>query len=812
MDEWTLLPALVVRTTGFPFELIERLRFTRTTTRIREVLAHEDEIARLQRRLLAEIIPALVRQTHDAGDRESLALLSRWRRAINRRRGCAGLARPAIADAPAQAELERWNELLERYPALLDAAQAVWRDELDEQRRVLRGIVEDARVQEAIFLSSPDMYAALQRYLRQDPSEPRVSAVRKFERRLVFYLQRLCAKNETQSFFGPINYGRIEPGTPANLLIQRSPTPLRRRVAFPSQWMVEALAARLGEEEALRPFLRPRRTPLCSVRDGAIGIAPLGRALRIDATAERIVKLADGRLTVAELADRLGLDWAVVWERMEQLRRAQVLTTAIVVPADLSDPLAYLRQWVAWLPGTLELRGHWSAALDALHTLLQAFAEADLPARVELLAAIEGRFTELCGDLGRRGGGAMYADRLLLFEECLGDLEQCVLGGGLAETISARLQPILRLAYTYGRLQAQRDQHIADGIWGRTWPERSSVPLAAYLQAVSQWREPAGAGGPDALDAWMVELRELVRSQAQDGCAALRGADLPALCAPPDDDECRYTSLDLLIAAPDEAAVQRGAFELVLGEIHPQPLTWVFPTAYFAEQAGADLGALVREGLGRQPGGAVAAQIVGARKNKIYPYPLPGAQIELRPRYPDCRAVGLADIDVHRRDGELELRAGARRLRLYTPLHRRAQGVDPLAPFMFPAVQPPPIDLGAHTPRILIEGVVYQRERWVVPGAAFDAGPAQGFALFLETWRRKQQHGLPDEVFARAPQEPKPVYVDFASYFLVELFAYVARQSERLTLTEMLPNGRQLWLGGPGGRYSCEFRAMAIGR
>jgi hypothetical protein len=33
MDERTLLPVLVVRTTGFPFELIERLRFTWTTTK-----------------------------------------------------------------------------------------------------------------------------------------------------------------------------------------------------------------------------------------------------------------------------------------------------------------------------------------------------------------------------------------------------------------------------------------------------------------------------------------------------------------------------------------------------------------------------------------------------------------------------------------------------------------------------------------------------------------------------------------------------------------------------------------------------------
>lgn len=808
MEQWSFLPPLVVRATGFPFELIAQLRFVETAGHIRDILGCEARLAALQRALLVEDIPAAVRRAHAQDDRGALQLLSKWRKAIGQRRG-GGLARldsyPELA-----AQIDRWCDLHAHHATLIEAGRASWQRELVASRAALRALADDPRLQEAILLSNPDMYAALQRYRVQEPGE-RVSAVRKFERRLVFYLQRLCVKNETQSFFGPVNYGRIDPAAPANLHIRRSPQPVRRRVVFASQWMVEALAARLSDEEGVQPFLRPRRTPFCTLGGEPARATLLGRALALDGPALRLAQLADGNRTVAALAEAIGEDLASIARRIVQLQRLRVLTSGIIIPSDQSDPLGYLLDWVAELPATLEARARWLSWLNELRQLLDAFADADLPAREQLLAELDARFTALCGATARRGAGAMYADRMLLFEECLGALESCTLGHQLARAITEQLQPVLRLAHTYARLQHARDQRIAGEVWRRLAPANDRVPLATYLRAVEEQPDASGAE-PDALDRWLAELAGLVQARGGSRRVVLRGDELPAPDLPAEADPCWYTSLDLLIAADDAEAIQRGRFELVLGEVHPYPLGWVFPTAYFAEHGGAELGRAVCAELSRQAGSSVAAQVAVQRKNKIFAYPLPGEQIELRPHAPECRAIPLAALDVQARDGRLELRAGDRLLRLYAPLHRRAHGIDPLGPFVFPAIQMPTIDLGIHTPRIQIGQVVYQRERWSLDGAALSDPQARDFELFLELWRRKERLGLPDEVFVRAAQEPKPIYIDFTNYLLVELIDHVARQSQRLTVTEMLPHSGQLWLTGAEGRHSCEFRTVAIGK
>ena len=815
MDGWELLQPLVVRTTGFPIDLLERLRFVRTTALVREILDCEAKIAGLQRQLMTDSLPVMVRQAYTQGDQAALARMSKWRRAISRRRVVEGLEHLSATYHQFLAPLEGWNALIEQHAALIDAGQAAWQRELAELRRQLREIAGDLRFQEAIFLSNPDMYAGLQRYLGSDMQEKRTSDVRKFERRLIFYLQRFCVKNETQSFFGPINYGQLDPEQPFNIRVQRSAGSLRRRVVFPSQWMVEALATRIGAEAELRPFLRPRRSTLCTFTAGRLSFPASGKTISFDPVTERLFHLADGRHTVKELAALTGEDWTSTWRRIEQLQRQKALITQIIIPSDSSDPLAYLQQWVAGLPEDLPARTCWLARLDELHCILDDFATADLARRVHLLARLEADFTALCGDTGRRGAGAMYADRLLLFEECLGDLEHCTLGGELAQAITRQLQAVLRLSQAYGRLLAKRDQRRAKATWQQLPSVSQTVPFLAYLREVNQYQALAvstAADETDELDRFLADLHVLVRARTDGRRAHLRGDELPIPPLPSEPDTCLYCSPDLMIAAPSQSALQEGVFEIVLGEVHPQPLVWVFPTAYFLDDGGASLGGLLWEKLMEQPGGEAAAQLVFGRKNKIYPYALPGAAIEVRPHAPDCRAIPLAAVHVCEQHGSLRLRADDRDLRLYTPLHRREPGRDPLAPFAFPAVQPPLIDFGEHTPRIQIDQVIYQRERWSIAGATLCVPQAHGFELFLEMWRRKEQLGLPDELFVRAPQEPKPIYIDLTNHFLVELLQHVAGQSQHLTLTEMLPNSRQLWLEGADGRYCCEFRTMAIGR
>lgn len=801
---WRLLPLLAVRTTGFEVELVEALRFPESVAAVAPVLAVDRELA-----ALARWLPDAVRKAADAARRQGRAHDAR-ELARCRRRLAAGEPLPEAGQAAMSAELATasagWNALLARRQRLCDAARRTFDDELRRQRHRLRETVARVDVREALLLLSPAVRVAADRYLAT-PVADRTTRTREIERRLMSYLQRLAVKNETNSFFGPVNYGRIDPQSEPNLRLRRTGE-LAGRVTFAAQWVVQELADAIAADPSVRPHLRPRR--------GVRGVPPAAG----DRSVARLYALSDGGRSVAQLAAVLGEEWPRTWRRASELAEAGFLVTGLLVPPDLSDPLRWLLGWLSGLPADCPARRRWQPVAAGLAARIAAFATAGPDQRPARLAELEQEFQSLGQRESRRHGGQMYADRGLLYEECRGDLASVVFGGAVAADLTTRLEPVLRLAETEAVRQWQRDQRAATALWRRlAGPDGSPVPIRDYLRELAARPIPAGGGGEDAadeLDAYHDQLRQLVRKHSDGRVARLRGDDLPAppaVAAVPEPAPWRLTSLDLMIEAAGPGALARGDYRLVVGEVHPQPLIWAFPTGHFltAEQR-RELDGALRAVVAAHPAGAEAVSIAHTRSSKVYPYPLPGRVMELRPRLPTTGAIPISDVEVRPRDGGVcwwSDRAGW--LRLYPPLRRRHDRLDPVAPFAFPAAVPPLIDCGEYTPRVEVDGVVLQRERWVLAGSRFGR-PGDDFDRFLAAWRFKQRHGLPDRVFVRVPHERKPVFVDFANAFLVELFAYLCRPSTTVVVTEALPDLDRQWLAGPRGRHTCELRTIAVGR
>jgi len=124
-----------------------------------------------------------------------------------------------------------------------------------------------------------------------------------------------------------------------------------------------------------------------------------------------------------------------------------------------------------------------------------------------------------------------------------------------------------------------------------------------------------------------------------------------------------------------------------------------------------------------------------------------------------------------------------------------------------------------HLPRIRLDGLVIQRETWSVPCGdlrfAFEKTESERF-IGARRWARLA--GLPRWVFARLPQELKPVYLDLASPASVEVVAKLIRRAAELSeettivsFSEMLPDPTQTWLvDGAGRRYTSELRIVAV--
>ncbi|WP_033442362.1 lantibiotic dehydratase [Saccharothrix sp. NRRL B-16314] len=798
MATWSFLPQVIVRGTGFPVELLERLRFSGTVRLFEQVADAEAAIRASAGEVIPLIRDAVVVAKAD-GDTAALRVLSDIRGRVTRL-----LPTRAAVDVLA-GRLDEWNQALAERDALLDKARETFAAELTERRRRLRAIVGDELVKDALLLCSRDIRAAVERYHDAWP-ERRTSSVRKLERRLVSYLQRLCAKNETQSFFGPLNYGRLDPAATDNLTIRRSPDRIAARESFPSQWTAERLALRIAEDPASHPLLQPRRATWCRL-DGDELVFPLGDdTYRLEPADLVLFQAADGRRTVAELADDLGEPWPETWQRVRRLSRKRALVLGPIIPPDLPDPLAWLIDWLDRFPPGAPPRDRWEPELRSLHAAIRSFAHSPVEDRRELLADIEAQVVTLCEADARRHGGRMYADRAPLFEECRGDLAEFVIGGDLHRVITERLAPVLDLATTFGIAEQHRDHAAAVALVRRHGGDE--MPLLGYLAALA--REPVHHGPHPEFDRLLDTLDALVADHTEGNVARIPGDALPTGGAPG-----RYlvTSVDLMLRARDVEDVRAGRFELVLGEMHPQALSWVFPSAHMLEpDLRAELGAGLAAGIAAQPDAGLAARFVHTRSNKIFPYPLPGHVVELRPRAAFADAVPAAEVTVRAGDGEVGCWSPSTgELRFYPPLRRRSGQLDPVASLSFPSVHLPRIGLGTHVPRVEVDGVVVQRERWDLPADTLGVTAKDDFELFHSVWRTARDLGLPDQVYVRVPQEPKPVFVDFGNAFLVELLAHLGRLSTGMTVSEAFPGTEGAWLDDAAGRFHCELRLIVVG-
>jgi hypothetical protein len=119
-----------------------------------------------------------------------------------------------------------------------------------------------------------------------------------------------------------------------------------------------------------------------------------------------------------------------------------------------------------------------------------------------------------------------------------------------------------------------------------------------------------------------------------------------------------------------------------------------------------------------------------------------------------------------------------------------------------------PTDRIVELPRIRLGNVVAQRRTWRIPPAELpdDVDSRDEHEWYL-AWRRWQRSvGLPRRVFASLGGERKPLYVDFDSYFSVQLLHTATRgATATAVLTEMLPGPDELWLRDGADRYVTEL-------
>lgn len=806
---WSLWRWACLRGAGFPARQVLDLSSRELAQVADDQLALEATVARAREHLVAACKAAALRVGPE--DRSvKRALQKLWKHAqpdaigdlvAEAARGALIAANEALAAGRAHFE--------QRY---LDACASA-------SRAIRLRAAEDTFRQALVWQNRQAVHGALDALLRQAPGATD-SKTRSKERLIASYIQRYAVKNDTIGFFGPCGWATL--GRDAAPVSMRPGASLvASQTTYFEYWAIDALGAKLATQPELRPFLAPRRLPRFRLDDRILHY-PIEKQLELSPEQAAVVEACDGTRTARQLAGELlekphlsfsGED--DVFAVLDELVETPIITWTLELPT--ADP--FPERTLAMLLDRIADPATRSSAQQALHRLVEA-RDAIAPSRdaAELdaaLGAFEAVFTEVTDAESQRSHGQTYAGRTPLYQECQRDLDLAI-GAPVIERLAAPLSLVLASARWFTHEIATRYREALTALY-----RRLATEPGAEVDYARFWKEvPALFPGGAAPGSIVGEVRDQLRARWKallaiqpDERAVERSASKLAATAAslfdapgPGWPAARHHSPDVLIAADGAEAIARGNYRLVLGEMH----------AGFNTLAGA----FVK--LHPAPEQLVAARDADLDRTTIAPvwskaitnadYYSPSARDidlevgETRSARPRDHVVVVGELVVGERDGAVSVatRDGRHRFDIIEMFEHHLIA-ESFAAFSL-------LDPEAWSPRISIDDVIIARETWRVAPSTL-AWPAieAPAGRFLAARRWARELGLPRWVFAKTPEEVKPVYVDFESALYIELFAKLVRSASSVTISEMLPSVQDTWLEDANAeRYTSELRIVAV--
>lgn len=686
-------------------------------------------------------------------------------------------------------------------------------------------IARQPRVIEAVTWQNPSALVAFEMLARPSPGgakPPLNNKSRERVRTVARYWQRYCGKNETIGFFGPSAWVRVDPAAPP-VAVTHDAEPLRGRRLYLEHWAAEAIADRLAADPAVRRWLPVTLAPHLSV-DGDRLLAPAKPPLPLQPAEVAALACCDDRpanSVVAQLVPGTVRTADDGYLLLERLAARGIVIWGVSLPQH-PEAERVLRERVEAI-GDDVARASAIATLEALATAKEKIAQAagDPVALRAALAGLDAEFTGLTGAPPGRRAGQMYAGRRLCYEDTVAGLD-IVFGAKVLDALAGPLSVLLpaarwltaALAGAYTAALRELFTELA----GEAGQARlSELWYLAQAMLFGSGQRPVDAVATEFVRRWTT-LFGLDQVPAGTARLSFASADLrgPAAIAFPGDRPGyaagRLHSPDVHVCAQDAAALGRGEFFLVLGEMHTAWAT--FDTAVLS--AGHPDPSRLRD--------ALAADVGCRRIRPLYPtnWPRYTGRIAHSLEHPTDTQLGftmapgadqkrllpVTSVIVADRDGDLV--ATAPDGRTWPLIEVFAALISMHAADAFKLVTGT-----AHTPRITVDTMVLVRETWRTTVAGTGLADARGeSARYLAARAMRRDLGLPERVFVKLGTETKPFYADLTSpVYVSSLCAMLRRAREQdgtdvpVTFTELLPGPEHAWLTDRAGRrYFSELR------
>ncbi len=646
---------------------------------------------------------------------------------------------------------------------------------------------------------------------------PRNKRARERERHLLLYLQRVTAKNDTFSEFGPTSWGRINTDMAA-LTLEPQPGIAAREV-FLERWTAHAIAAAMNADAETFDELCPRVHPNGRILNDEFVSAESGEKTKLEVTQIALIARCDGRTPVY----RVGADAAAVRALVE----SKILRCEIEVPAMDPHAFAAIHNDVSqWRDGAALTK--WLSILEPIAELSQKFRDAvEVQDRERILQGVRERLQEL-GATREVGERFLYAATNPIGEECFRECGFSVSEKLMDEAVvdAAPWIDLWRDSYAFvaSRVAAGLRRVLA------TMPiENGAVPLPAFLRACDTAKLPLTGPGLVALSHMAFQevktaFREMMKTRSDQAEYELTTEDCHFVRQRfeyPKFDEYTYPSADWQISARSPEAVAAGDYQWILAELHP-PVALLHHGGYWSCPDKKSLNRAFAQTTGGKPNfhfGFFAADFTSHTTVRLFDA-LPELSYFVAPQRgnPKWRTVAPAEAEVHVDDtsGDVCLRKiGSHE---YLGSFARAWLI-PLGfhPFQF-GMEP-------HTPRLRCGRVIVQRRSWTVAheelGPGNYTGVSRDLVLAMEQLRARKD--LPRYVYIRPTEQAlrrsgaegrdkdtKPVFVDLESYLFLEIFHRWLVKAGQLEVTEMLPDPDHLLWPESDGRRTFELRTMIV--
>lgn len=828
-QRWAVWRIITLRGAGFPISQVLSLAPASCREATQRLLEAED-IARQAEDIAAALVNAALDalrhndQWHDTARRYPLVQLLR---AIRQRK------LPQRADYPDEIAraLDAFRAVLAEAATAKISYQAAFEASIREASQAIRAVAADDRFREAVIWQNRQAYHTGVLPLQTLPEATRNSKQRQHEELIASYVQRYCAKNDTIGFFGPVGWASFVPeGQPIRM--EPGPTLTQSREVYFEGWAIDTLADTLMKNKHLRPWLAPRRTPFAHIEGTTLQL-PFEKPAQISPKQAAILHACDGQRLAREIAAEL-LRTPVsqitseteVYKLLEGMHAMGLVVWALEVPLE-SRPERTLRR-VLERVGDESLRRPALAALTELESARNAVARAAGNAQQlnQALVQLEETFTRLTGAEATRAAGKTYAARTLVYEDCRRNIE-LELGPAVLDALSEPMSLLLLSA-----------RWITD--------QAATAFREAFKQIHADLAPASGSQIVPALDFWLKAQETLMGDDNRivgKIMHSLQERWAGILDIQPDQRQVSYTSAelrprieaafgnakagwslahyhspDVMIAAADSAAIARGDFLAVMGELHVAENT-IGAAAFLTQYPHPEdlFQALVQDlpGPRLMPVTPRNWHQLTARTRSALVSPWDYRLIFSKDAcgVQKSRAVPIGSLVIEPGGDSLTIRTRDSKIQ-FDIVEAFGSLLSKLVANSFRMLRP-----HTHTPRITIDRLAVMRETWRFSASEIPFWDSKHDAeSFLVAQRWARQHAMPRFVFFKSPIEVKPSYLDFASPIYVDLFAKAVRRvidqglpEATIAISEMLPAPDQVWLSDAHDRhYTSEIRIVGL--